>query len=174
MNRPRNQLIRGKGTAAMLIGLAVFAAYSFATKPSGQKTTYLEADASGRLVKVSQPTEGPTAPPLWKPEPDWMLKHTSELQLTPDQLSLIGTVSQQWRQEKDKLELAINGEVGSMKSKSNSRMSIVEIQSDMKGYSDLSRTYELQRRLSWSEAESALSSKQLQRLGDMAKREGGQ
>lgn len=143
----------------MLIGVVAFAAYTFYTKPSTPESVYYEADSSGRLRRVQKPSVvAVPLPPLWKPEPDLLLRHSSRLNLSAAQMAILQKVSDAWTAEKQKLEQLI--QTASKPAISNKRTTQKELQRSLLEYSQLSKNYDLRRSYFWRQATACLTAEQ--------------
>jgi hypothetical protein len=151
----------GKGTLAMLIGIASFAAYSYATKNSDvPQAAFYEADRNGRLVKVERPrSTHSTAPPLVKPEPGHIIRLGGKLSLTEAQLKALSRVDADWQKSKASLEHRMGASSDALKS-SGKAPNVQVMRSQLEGYSELSRTYAHLRELAWLDSLALLSASQ--------------
>lgn len=174
MNRtePKNRWFRvGRGTQIMVLGLAVFGAYSVISQPSAPQSVYFEADRSGRLVRVDRPAASPKPlPPLWKPEPQLILDERVRLGLDDGQARSIQQISDRWTTIKRELESSMSA---SAPKPSGSQESVGEISGGLAGYSALSRTYDAKRNASWSAALSRLTREQRADVAKLAPQGGG-
>ncbi|HET6385870.1 MAG TPA: hypothetical protein VFJ58_20965 [Armatimonadota bacterium] len=123
-----------------------------------------EADAHGQMRRVD-PSLPRTAsapkplPPLWKPEPAWLLKQSTRLGLTAPQMKKMSALQTSWQQVKRGLQHDM-AEIAARTlhpEKGNSRIPLAAVQQGMAGYSELSREYDAQRSGAWVQGLSLLS-----------------
>ena len=156
---------RRPGTIVMVIGIVAFGAYVFLSKQPASQRTLFEADANGKFRPVTLPSVQKTATPrLWKPEPQYIVERSENLGLSQPQAKQIKEISAKWMATKSRIESALNIETAFLESPKSERKSITGIQSDLSGYSELSRQYGAERDLAWSRAVAILSNAQRAQL----------
>lgn len=159
----------GPGTKAMLIGVAALGIYSFYTRPSDPRTIYYEADQSGTLRQVEKRgVPAPSPPPLWKPEPQLLIRKAVRLGLSSAQQEQIVHIAERWNDAKASLLDRMNREVPEMSSGGGAKVSVSAVRSDLLGYSELSRTYDETRSRYWRDATALLSEPQRKVLSTFA------
>lgn len=165
--KPQRVRAIGPGTKAMLLGIVVFAIYSTWERPSTPSARFFEADQSGRLVEVDSPRrKASTVPPLWKPEPDLLLKSQSRLRLRSHQSKSILQLSSLWNAEKSRLQ----SQLATFDVKSDgSKVALASLRMSMAEYSELSRQFDHARNQSWSAALEVLDSGQRSELEKIRK-----
>ena len=173
MNRtePKKNWFRvGRGTQLMMLCIAIFGVYSFASRPPTPNTSYLEAGPTGRLVPAAGPLRPlKSLPPLWKPEPQLILDAKDTLRLTVVQATSVGEISARWNARKRELEAAMARFVPRV---SGGHKQEAAIASSLGDYSQLSRTYDAERNASWADALSKLTldqRREIAKLGSTAR-----
>jgi hypothetical protein len=125
----RKTRLFGPGTIVMLAAISVVIAIGAMNAPS---------DAKLKVSQLPAPTK-----PLNKPEPQSLL--SADLNLTPDQKSRIATVVTEWKQERDRLTMA-------MSQFQPSQGRVDQISGSLQDYSSLSRQYDATRKRYWQTA----------------------
>lgn len=152
----------------MALGVAAFAAYSALSQPSETDQRYFEADASGQLREVERagvPSAPP--PPLWKPEPQWLLDQGKDLALTAVQQERIESIAKGWTVIKEDLESRLKLETEFLSSRPRGN-TVGSVQSGLEGYSSLSREFGRQREAAWQAAIAVLDENQRTRLAQLS------
>ena len=154
----------------MIVGLVAFGVYSFVSHADAKERLYFEADASGRLVPVDQPTSrGKPMPELLKPEPRFLLELGSEIQLDEKQSARIREIENHWAIEKAGLERQMRAHSQFLEPTNRPRLSMASATRGLAGYSELSRAYGMKRTAAWQAAVDLLNREQLGLLKRAAK-----
>ncbi len=165
--KPQRVRAIGPGTKAMLLGIVAFAIYSTWERPSTPSARFFEADQTGRLVEVDAQKRASTAlPPLWKPEPDVLIRHKARLDLRAKQLDDLRQISTQWLSEKSRLQIQIDSFGGVP---GQPKPSLASLKTSLTEYSELSRTFNESRTRHWTAALEILDSAQRSELESIRK-----
>jgi hypothetical protein len=149
----------------MLIGIGVFGLYSYMTKPSTPNRVYYEADATGRLVKVGQPsTQSPPTPRLFKPEPLWLIDRSAELALTKAQIAAVREIGKNWELSKGRFKDRFRSHSELVSNRGKKTASASELHDLLGDYSALSREFDRQRSNAWLKSIKLLSIGQREKL----------
>ncbi|MGC8669369.1 MAG: hypothetical protein ACP5VE_14785 [Chthonomonadales bacterium] len=168
----RSLMVFGPGTiAALAVGGFLVVAGRLVQPPLQDKAAgrvVFQADASGKLKRVSAPAADAIAQPLWKPEPNTLLAQKARLHLTSSQLQQIRAVNDAWRRQKADLMEAMNRAVAA--AKPSGAVSASQISAGLKDYSDLSREYNARREFAWRMALAVLKPQQMKNLARLIER----
>lgn len=102
-------------------------------------------------------------PPLWKPEPDFLLARGEALGLEPRQVDAIRALDASWQREKARLLAEMERFQGRVQDRSTEP----GLRTQMESYSDLSRSFDSARRSYWGAAEDLLTPVQAKRLQEL-------
>ena len=155
----------GPGTAAMFVGVAAFATYSYLSASPESQPVRFEAEHNGEFRRISMPiAESSQIRIPVKPEPDRILAARLQLKLTRSQVSRVEAIGKAWTIQKRHLEIAIDGVARRMREQWKSPQSSSDLRPALAGYSELSREFQRRRDIAWSQALAVLDEPQLKTL----------
>ena len=156
-------------TKAILLGIAAVGIVTFFSKPSIPNSAYYEADSKGRLERIERPSQvRASLPPLWKPEPELLIRQAGGLRLSSKQMVMISAVEKDWKSIKTDLEERMKSTVPIPEKPA--KLSLAALQADLSSYSMLSLEYDRQRDRHWSAAVALLSPDQAKKIKKEASR----
>ncbi len=169
MSRPIHSPRRlGPGSVVMVVGLVAFGLYGYLSQPGTIKTSYYEADASGKLKLVDRPSVNNPKPlvPLarLKPEPSIILEHADLLQLQVAQSAKLDALAKTWQERKREFQRQMGQEQKTAQPAAGSRISLSNLNVSLSEYSRLSVEYDLERQELWSRSLAVLDASQRQRI----------
>ena len=165
----------GFGTIIGLVGAVCVLIYGKLTEP--KKTDInagrivFEADSQGHMRRVDTQSSSPAMPrpPLWKPEPSFLLKNEAELKLSAVQKRSIQTLDSAWRRDQTELKHSMQQmTTETQKTPGEHGVTITHLQKSMSDYSDLSRIYDTRRKDYWTQALKILTDRQSKVLNDIS------
>jgi hypothetical protein len=149
----------------MLLGIGVFALYSYMTKPSGPDRIYYEANRKGVMARVDRPNASShKLPQPFKPEPEWLMARAGDLNLTGVQLASLGTIDSQWKSTKAVFDLRFQSYAKLISNRGGRTASSAQLQDSLAEYSAVSREYDRQRLEAWRRSMNHLTSVQRKRV----------
>jgi hypothetical protein len=149
MNKAAIKRFFGPGT---ILALGFLAIYFYAgPKQEAPKPRRLQAQTSESI------------PPLWKPEPAFLISQAETLGLESRQVEAIRSLDIAWQKEKSRLLAEMERFQGEVQDRSTEP----GLRSQMEEYSDLSRAFDSARRSYWGAAEDLLTLAQAKRLQEI-------
>lgn len=153
---PARRRLFGPVTLALTAGIAGFTLYNFAFGPRDPQLVSYRADPSGQLHRVGS-SSGEPAPTLWKPTPQVVLLRANELRLTSEQRIRVERIQKDWIRTRNTLNKEVE-RITQLIQGGDLRVNAAAPELD--AYSDLSRSFDRERRAAWLATLEVLSPEQ--------------